>query len=221
LRVSSASATVFDEAPALTKTDASLAAVFLARDRLLVQVKGPLINNSHPLARGESLTDRLSVEHHLELWLGSEPAHYGCPGGWDGLHPPLYHWKIRLADGQVLSMSDSEPDEITALALTAPGRRDTAVLEIALPREVLSWGITLGLSQVLGEGKRRLIATSPIVPGDPFSLGAVGGLPRGWECTFEDGILNVTHVEPEPWIEIPHPDDDPVDVPYRDPRTLN
>jgi hypothetical protein len=206
LRVSAADATVVDESPGKAKTDASLAAVFVTRNRLLVQIDGARIDSRHSLAPNETLAVRLSAEDHLELWLGAEPADYGCPDGWDGLHPPLAHWKIRLADGQALRIRGSDGEQITVRALTAPAIVDSAVLEIELPRQILRWGITVGFSQLLGEGKRRLIATSPVEPDDPWTLGAVGGLPASWGCRFDDGILNVTHTEPNPWITIQLPE---------------
>jgi hypothetical protein len=196
------SAVVSDDAPDQPPRGVSMRVVAVSRRHLLVQIEDPNVSILTPGWPTGSLRETLDQEDHLELWLGYEPGDLSCPESWSGLPPGLRQWTIGLSNGDVIPGFGAPEVTPAARVLTAPGIEEVVVLEMTLPSQLISWGVTVVYSDLLAPGKRRRIATSPLVFGDPWTLGALSGLPEPWFCRFEDGVLNTAHQEAEPWVDI-------------------
>jgi len=128
-------------------------------------------------------------DDHLEIWLADRDAGYSW--GSHCLDPSLAarQWGIRIADGETFAAHGKPTGPPT---VTRHETADGAVrLVLAFPDELKGLTVVYSDSDD-GKSQERLIATSPVMFGDPYSLGGLRTIrPEEAVCAVEAGKLVV------------------------------
>lgn len=149
--------------------NASLKAVLLGRDSLLLEVRDD---------RWTGPGAKWLADDHVELWLGPDaPALLSGCGKPKGTERPV-QWGIRVTDGKVFPAQGS-PTQALAVDKVELREADKLVgyrLKVTLPGEFK--GVTVVYSDSdTGKKQERLIATSPLVFARPETLNPLREVP--------------------------------------------
>lgn len=161
------------------RSDAALRVVASARGVLYIEVEDDRLVGPSP---------RWVRDDHLEIWLAKDLPGY-MAHCLDKVDPPE-QWGIRIADGKVFAGAEQpDPAALTVERVAASHAAGPTRFKIGLPPGHQAVTVVYSDSDD-GRKQERLLATSKLTHGNPFTLGAFTRLPpERVTCRVEGGRL--------------------------------